>query len=553
MKKKKVVIITFAAIVVVAACGAGIFAAKHKQTVAKTMVQKTQTLALSKMDLVDSISATGTIESANTKTVSVNANNMTIKEVRVKAGDTVQEGDVLAVLDVSDLEDSLADAKENLSDTTDDADTQIADAKDSLADAEDTYATEKTKQAKKVAEAKSTYETAKSEVAALKKKLAACSDAAEKTALNEQLSKAQETLSQAKSAYEQAQETQGATNKQNASNVTNAKKQVTQAQKSKEKAVKEANQQVEQAQDALDQCEVTAPISGTVTAVNVEEGDTYSGGEMFQIDDTSSFTVTTSVDEYDISSVSVGQRVVILTEATDETELEGEITFVAPAASTSQSMAGSSTTSGYEVDIAVKTTDDRLRIGMTAKCSIVCNEADDVYAVPYDAVHEAAQGSYILVAGSQDAVDDKAASDSQTAGGQTGADGQAADDKAAADAQGSDGQTGSDSQAADDRTTGRSGARNQAAADSQDADNTQKIYVTKGMETDYYVEISGDGLQEGLQVVIPTDAVSTDAGDSTESTNLPFGGGDGGFSGGQMPSDGAPSGGPSGGAPGGRQ
>lgn len=515
MKKKKVVIITFAAIVAVAACGGGIFAAKHKRTAAKTMVQKTQTLALSKMDLVDSISATGTIESANSKTVSVSANNMTIKEVRIKAGDTVQEGDMLAVLDVSDLEDSLADAKENLSDTTDDADSEIADAKDSLADAEDTYATEKTKQAKKVAEAKSTYETAKSDVAALKKKLAACSDAAEKTALNEQLSKAQETLSQAKSAYVQAQETQETTNKQNASNVTNAKKQVTQAQKNKDKSVKEANQQVEQAQDALDQCEVTAPISGTVTAVNVEEGDTYSGGDMFQIDDISSFTVTTSVDEYDISSVSVGQRVVILTEATDETELEGEITFVAPAASTSQSMTGSSTTSGYEVDIAVKTTDERLRIGMTAKCSIVCNEADDVYAVPYDAVHEDTQGSYILVTGSQDAAD---------------------------------------GQAADDRTIGRSSTRNQAAADSQDVENTQKIYVTKGMETDYYVEISGDGLQEGLQVVIPTDAVSSDAGDSTESTNLPFGGGDGGFSGGQMPSGGGtPSGGPSGGTPGGRQ
>ena len=36
--------------------------------------------------------------------------------------------------------------------------------------------------------------------------------------------------------------------------------------------------------------------------------------------------------------------------------------------------------------------------------------------------------------------------------------------------------------------------------------------VTTGMETDYYIEVQGDDLQEGLQVVIPTD--KTDKTDS---------------------------------------
>lgn len=46
-----------------------------------------------------------------------------------------------------------------------------------------------------------------------------------------------------------------------------------------------------------------------------------------QIEDVHSFVVTSSVDEYDINNVETGQKVVILTEATGEEELEGEITL----------------------------------------------------------------------------------------------------------------------------------------------------------------------------------------------------------------------------------
>ena len=92
--------------------------------------------------------------------------------------------------------------------------------------------------------------------------------------------------------------------------------------------------------------------------------------------------------------------------------------------------------------------DDRIKLGMTAKCSIVKKEASDVYAVPYDAVHRENGESYILV---------------------------------------------------------------------KDGDSTSKVTVTTGMETDYYIEVQGDDLQEGLQVVIPTD--KTDTTDKTDKTD----------------------------------
>jgi uncharacterized membrane protein YgcG len=48
------------------------------------------------------------------------------------------------------------------------------------------------------------------------------------------------------------------------------------------------------------------------------------------------------------------------------------------------------------VRIAIKDSNDLLRVGMTAKCSIILKEASDVYAVPYDAVHSDTDGNDVI-------------------------------------------------------------------------------------------------------------------------------------------------------------
>ena len=208
--------------------------------------------------------------------------------------------------------------------------------------------------------------------------------------------------------------------------------------------------------------------------------------------------MVTSVDEYDISSISKGQRVVILTAATDEEELEGKITFIAPSAGNTGTSGtnglDNSSSSGYEVEISINTKDERLRMGMTARCSIILEEAKDVFAVPYDAIHESQDGTNVIY------VEEMPDHDVQ-----------------------------------EREITEESG-------NTQDSNNYREIEVTKGMESDYYVEISGDGLSEGLRVIIPTDS---DISDGNEDTNqdadgielpgmggMPGGMPEGGFSGG---------------------
>lgn len=113
----------------------------------------------------------------------------------------------------------------------------------------------------------------------------------------------QEQLTQAQSAYEQAVENEENTNKQNSNSIDNASDSVEDAETNGNKTIKEAENKVKEAKDNLEKCTVKATMSGVVTVLNVEARDTYSGGTIAQIDDTSSFTVTTSVDEYDISKL----------------------------------------------------------------------------------------------------------------------------------------------------------------------------------------------------------------------------------------------------------
>lgn len=496
--RKKIIVIAVIIIVVfiVGVIASKVFAGKKN---GEKTIKRENTVTLSKMNLTTSVSATGTINSAKSKNISSESNGVKVSKVNVQVGDTVKKGDVILTFDKSDLQEALEEANENLTEAKSEASKSISKAGKQLSEAKSDYSSQKTKLAKKTAEAKSDLSSIKSQISTIKKKINKSKNGQTKTQLEEQLTKLQEQLTQAQSAYEQAVENEENTNKQNSNSIDNASDSVEDAETNGNKTIKEAENKVKEAKENLEKCTVKATMSGVVTVLNVEAGDTYSGGTIAQIDDTSSFTVTTSVDEYDISKLEKGQKVIILTEATDEDELEGEITFISPSTNSSSTqsdnMQSSDSSSGYEVKINIKTADDRLRMGLTAKCSIVLSEATDVFAVPYDAIHEDADGNTVIY------VKDQTANNVENTTG-------ASDNK-----------------------------ENQQTAQ-------KEVKVTKGMESDYYVEISGDDLQEGMQVIIPSDetTASDDKNDSDDFSSM-FGG--------KAPSGDMPGGNSQGGNPGG--
>lgn len=156
-------------------------------------------------------------------------------------------------------------------------------------------------------------------------------------------------------------------------------------------------------QDQIQDGIVKSTVSGTVTKVNVKTGDMYAGTEIALIEGCEDFIVEAEIDEYDIPDIEVGMKVLIKTDATREEELEGKIIYTAPSATQSASslagMTATATTGGtatYKVKIALDTPNDRLRLGMNAKLSIITDSRENVWSVPFEAVYEREDGTHYI-------------------------------------------------------------------------------------------------------------------------------------------------------------
>jgi RND family efflux transporter MFP subunit len=138
---------------------------------------------------------------------------------------------------------------------------------------------------------------------------------------------------------------------------------------------------------------ITAPISGTVTAVYAKEGASGSG-LLFIIENTAALRIDTAVSEYDVNYVINGMKATVKSDATGEDVYEGFVNKVAPVAR-KDATGRTINIDGVEFDmeVIVSSIDTQLRIGMSARVSIVLEEKEHVFAVPYDALVVAGNGS----------------------------------------------------------------------------------------------------------------------------------------------------------------
>ncbi|MBQ1171273.1 MAG: biotin/lipoyl-binding protein [Lachnospiraceae bacterium] len=97
------------------------------------------TTTLSKRDLTSSISVTGTIASADKRSVSTSLTNTEIKEVNVCVGDYVNAGDTIITFDSSDLEKELETAENSLEINSLKNQKTLSDAAKAVEDAQNNY------------------------------------------------------------------------------------------------------------------------------------------------------------------------------------------------------------------------------------------------------------------------------------------------------------------------------------------------------------------------------------------------------------------------------
>lgn len=201
------------------------------------------------------------------------------------------------------------------------------------------------------------------------------------------------------SSYEKSVSEQEKTNEKNEEAVSDSQYNYTITAQEAANNLKSQKSQVQELTEKLGKCVVTSPISGVITAINVEEGDTYDGSTMFTVQDMSRFVVDATVDEYDIADIQKDMEAVIKTDATGDEELTGTVTYVAQTPESTdggQQSTSSASSASYKIQITLSDTNDRLRVGMTAKTSIVLTSAKDALTLPYDCVETDADGSYYV-------------------------------------------------------------------------------------------------------------------------------------------------------------
>lgn len=493
---------------------------KKKQADAEANMVVEETAMLEKTDVTTTVSGTGKIVAGESKEIIVDdMATYKISKMNVKVGDQVKAGDVLCTFDTEELSLDLADAEAELNAINIKSNNSVATTKRNTTDTEIDKVTQTYRDIDDVDQLQRELDTKKGELAEAqrlydkeyeifsniynedryysllekKAKDGVLKDGdledytRQSTALTNletlktNITTAQTAVNTAQDKLTTAQENYTDNVRHGITSIENAHDNLEDAYASNSTARLNTQKTIRGYEAKLGETDVIAPIDGYITSIAVEEGNKYTGGALFKIENSSAYKVEVNIEEYDISDVAVGQKVIIRTNATGDEELEGKVSEVSPKAVTvATGSSSTSSTPSYKVTIELLTPNDRLRLDMTAKILITTNERDNVFAVPAEAIKEDEEGRTYINVGATEAANAADVLDS-----------------------------------ADGSTSFLSKAKYNKNKQSESAPK-EKVYVTVGLESNYYTEISGDGLEEGMVVYLAddSDATGTDTNSS---------------------------------------
>jgi HlyD family secretion protein len=142
-----------------------------------------------------------------------------------------------------------------------------------------------------------------------------------------------------------------------------------------------AQARVAAAQATLDMARLSAPFAGTITSVDIQNGDLVSPGKVgFQIADLTRLLVDVQVSEVDINRVQLDLPVSLTFDGIPDKEYSG---FVSDVASTGSNESGAV---NFTVTVEINDPDQSIRPGMTAAVNIAVNQLDNILLIPSRAV-----------------------------------------------------------------------------------------------------------------------------------------------------------------------
>jgi HlyD family secretion protein len=377
-----------------------------------------QIVTVSRGNLLATVASAGLVASASQVALSFGSAG-TVKQVFVKLGDQVKKGQVLAELDSTDLQFSLANSQLALNQQ------QI---KFDQVKAGPTAADLATAQLN-VDTAQANYDTAARKAGLNDQQLLIYRNSLDKSALALQkaqsdyniavsnhiteLSVLSTALQQAKLDYASAQANYNiqvaniddSAVRSAASAVSSAKAALLTLQGTPTQASLDAAQasldqsklSLQQAQYNMRNAQLTAPFDGTVTQVNVVTAVSSSSGgssasTAIQVTDLGNLQVSVNMAEVDVSKIKLGQDVALTLDALSGVNLSGKVSQIAYVATTTSGVVN------YPVIISLpNATESGVKVGMTANVAITVDQRQGVLLVPNRAIKTQGQKKVVQV------------------------------------------------------------------------------------------------------------------------------------------------------------
>lgn len=253
---------------------------------------------------------------------------------------------------------------------------------------------------------RSQYETAQKQVESQQETIKSQEETI--NAMKEAIQSRQSTLALNKKNVQTVIESQNAQEKQQLADLENARARLQQTEETteEEKALTkhakvsaqanlyQADSRLKSQQERFEWTTVTAPMSGTITRISVEEGEiitsgrsAFSRGEaIMRIADLSQMIVRTQINQVEIGRIDEGQRVEIRVDSYRQKVFNGRVSKISPS-STPRGQGGGSVIT-FEVEIEVDIPDDEFQLlpGMSADVDIIVFEKPDILQIPIAAV-----------------------------------------------------------------------------------------------------------------------------------------------------------------------
>ncbi|WHH59292.1 efflux RND transporter periplasmic adaptor subunit [Petroclostridium sp. X23] len=367
MKKK--ILIGLAIVIVIAAIIALNMAGANKSTNGLPV----NTVEASKQDIISQVSTSGVVEEQESSIIYAEG-DLRVEKIHVRVGDRVKKGDLLADVDLKDLQNQVEQARINLE--MERLNLQKLQGKDTLQDPRQVELD--------VKEAQIAFE--KSE-----------NDYARNQVLYEQKAISQVELNEVKIKMDNA-----SLNLQRAKNrLENIKKdnQKAQLELQNEIAIQKNNVRLadirlERLEEQLDRQngKIISPIDGVVTKLDTINGQFMEAGmAIFTIADTGSLIIKVNVSEYDIGKVKVGQEAEITGNGLDNTkEHKAKVRSIASTAA--KVRLGNAEETAVEVILEILNPSDDIKTGFSIDAKIITRQEKEAIVIPYEAIQNGEDG-----------------------------------------------------------------------------------------------------------------------------------------------------------------